>query len=137
MPINWKQNQPIVVYARLVLAENFPFFMSLGYSPHWSGIGGYVNRKTKSGNESAHIEGRAIDIYLRAAKPWEKELGNGLFDLFRLNSVALGVKHVIWNKKIWSAGKGLRSYENHDNGPHTDLCMSPLPEKAANNNRTD
>jgi hypothetical protein len=119
MPINWKQNQPIVVYARLVLAENFPFFMSLGYSPHWSGMGGYVDQTTKSGKESAHAEGRAIDIYLRAVKPWEKELGDGLFDLFRRNHVVLGVDHVIWNKNIWSL-KGLRPYENKDNGPHTD-----------------
>jgi len=120
MSINWKRNQPIVAHVRLVLAENFPFFMSLGYSLNWSGIGGYVDRTTKSGKESAHAEGRAIDIYLRAAKPWEKELGDGLFELFRRHHVDLGVDHAIWNKRIWSSNHGLRPYNNKSNGPHTD-----------------
>jgi hypothetical protein len=118
---NWKKNQPIVHYARTVLVLTFPILVRLGYSKHPSGIGGYVDRTTRSGGPSAHAEGRALDIYLSAFVPAEKRLGDGLFDLFRRNPHALGVDHVIWNRRIWSSDKGgPRPYTNAANGPHTN-----------------
>lgn len=121
MAIDWKQDQPIILQLRLVLVETFPFFTRLGYSKHWSGMGGFVDRTTHGGGFSAHAEGRAMDIYLSAFKADEKRLGDGLFDLFRTHSVALGVDHVIWNRRIWSRDKGgPRAYTNAANGPHTN-----------------
>jgi hypothetical protein len=121
MAINWKRNQPIIHYARTVLILTFPFLLRLGYGRHPSGMGGYVDRTTRSGGRSAHAEGRALDIYLSAFVPPEKQLGDGLFDLFGRNHHALGVDHVIWNRQIWSAAKGgPRPYLNVANGPHTN-----------------
>ncbi|MEZ5063704.1 MAG: hypothetical protein R3B81_03165 [bacterium] len=121
MGVRWKQDQPILLLLRVALVEQFPFLTRLGYSTHWSGIGGFVDRTTRSGGPSAHAEGRAADIYLSAFEPYEKMLGDGLLRLFGSNLTPLGVDHVIWNRQIWSAEKGgPRRYENKKNGPHTD-----------------
>ena len=121
MAINWNQNQPIVHHARTVLVLTFPMLTRLGYSTNPSGIEGYAKRTTHSGGPSAHAEGRALDIYVSAFVHAEKMLGDGLFDVFSKNHQVLGVDHVIWNRRIWSAAKGgPRPYTNAANGPHTN-----------------
>lgn len=96
MAIDWNRNQPIVKYLREWLPVMFPLITR---------VGGYNNRTTRFGTFSAHSEGRAADIYLNAFVAAEREIGDGLFKLFRRYASELGVDHVIWNTRIWSLDK--------------------------------
>lgn len=119
--VNWKGHQPIFYQLEMLMVESFPFLTRLGYGKHWSGMWAYVDRTQKNGKPSDHAEGRAVDIYLSAYEDGERQLGDGLFDMFKANGIALGVDHVIWNRRIWSQEKGgPRPYTSRENGPHDD-----------------
>ena len=80
---------------------------------------------------SLHGEGRAVDYYLDARDSAELAIGDRLVQWLLEPDAAgnahararrLGVQEVIWNGRIWSAGRrrdeGLRPYTGRD--PHTD-----------------
>jgi hypothetical protein len=67
--VNWAQDQPAPAHAIRVLKVNFPQVRNLGI---------YVCRNIKgTKTKSAHAEGRALDIGLRADRPAEKVIGDG------------------------------------------------------------
>ncbi len=115
MAIDWNRNQPIVKYLRVWLPRTFPLITR---------VGGYLDRERRKGGFSMHSEGRAADIYLNAFVPAEREIGDGLFTMFRRYAKELGLDHVIWNTRIWSVDKDSsfpwvsRLYTG--GGPHTD-----------------
>ena len=69
---------------------------------------------------SAHSEGRAADIYLRASYLPEKRAGDLLFRAFSRSAARLGVDHVIWNGQIWSASRGGPRHLPKDRNQHRD-----------------
>ena len=88
--------------------------------PQTRNLGIYNKRNVAGTNTpSAHAEGRALDIGLLVARPSEKVLGDQLFTLLINNAAELGLDHIIWNRKIWSAQHPtIRQYVGHS--PHTD-----------------
>ncbi|MFT7372527.1 MAG: hypothetical protein ACI9T9_001214 [Oleiphilaceae bacterium] len=123
MSINWNRNQPIILHLRSVLPRVFPVLTEPGHGLHSSGIGGYIARTTRSGNFSAHSEGRAADIFLNANDHYEAAVGCGLVKMFRLYATELGVHNVIWDRRIWSVSRGERQYtgSSHRNHIHVEF----------------
>lgn len=116
MAISWRRNQPMVKYLKRWLPRMFPLIKK---------VGGYANRTTARGSFSAHSEGRAADIYLRANIPEQKALGDALFKMFRERSRELGVHHVIWNRQIWSARRGgPRPYGGGSHRDHVHVAFT-------------
>lgn len=119
-----KGNQPIILHLREVLPKVFPVLKTktgVRKGVHKTGVGGYVDRKTKDGGFSAHSEGRAADIYLDWHNPYEKQIGDGLYAMFIENAKKLGVKNVIWNKRIWTVSNNQEaSYKEGKKGFHRD-----------------
>jgi hypothetical protein len=117
-PVNWRQNQPAPVHAIRMLKVNFPQVKDLGI---------YVCRNVKGTDvKSAHAQGRALDIGLRADRPAEKMIGDGIFRALIRAAHSSGIDNVIWNRQIWSQSHGgPRKWEGHyKNGvvktPHVD-----------------
>lgn len=76
---------------------------------------------------SLHGEGRAVDLGVR---PYGAKYGDELADLLRLNSAALGIQCIIWNKRIWSGYyKDWQDYNGIN--PHTDHLHVELSWGAA------
>jgi hypothetical protein len=94
--------------------------------PRIRGIGGRVNRATRTGGVSAHADGRAMDIYLNAKEDIELRLANKLCEFFQIHSIPLKIKYYIWNGCDWSPtliyrGKCHTYSGNNDaRGPHKD-----------------
>ena len=116
--VNWSQNQPAPTYAIRMLHVNFPQVKNLGI---------YVCRDIKGTNvRSAHAEGRALDIGLRADRPAEKLIGDGIFQTLIRAAGQSGIDNVIWNRMIWSLAHGgprpwVGTYKNGaPKNPHTD-----------------
>lgn len=78
-------------------------------------IGGYRDHGSVPGSD--HPKGRALD-YMTNNIPNGMKVGTALANDLIKNYKAWNVSYVIWNKHIWSPGKGWRRY----NGPsdHTD-----------------
>jgi hypothetical protein len=115
--VNWNQDQPIVKYLRRWVPAIFPVIHQ--NHPPGRGVGGYVARATAMGTPSAHAEGRAADIYLDANDVTQRQIGDGLFELFKTWHMELGVDNVIWNRQIWSVARGgPRHYTG--TSPHTN-----------------
>ncbi len=103
--------------------------------PQWSPpaeIGSSYNCRYVRGLEagkviSLHATGRALDIYLDVDIPFEKEIGDSIRDWLILNSTALGVQRVIWNREKWtSPGGGLSEYTGknaHNTHIHAELNL--------------
>lgn len=120
--INWNRNQPIIHFLRHWMPFYFPFIRGRGL--HDSGVGGFnsANREGHDGvirGPGAHKEGRAADIYIRAFRPNERSVGDGLFKIFMTHSRELGVESVTWNRQIWTndARGGPRPFGGD---PHTE-----------------
>ena len=116
--VNWAQDQPAPAHAIRVLKVNFPQVRNLGI---------YVCRNIKgTKTKSAHAEGRALDIGLRADRPAEKVIGDGLFHAIIRAAHRSGIDNVIWNRQIWSVGHGgprpwVGKYKNGaKKNPHID-----------------
>lgn len=106
-------SKPHVVFIMEILARQFPNII-------WK-IGGFKDRLTSEGHESAHASGRACDIYLDATDALDRTFGDLLFALFSNNAVDLKVDHTIWNSHIWSQASGGPTYFTEGNGgPHRD-----------------
>lgn len=74
--------------------------------------------------KSAHAEGRALDVHLRANHPDQRSLGDQRFRALVRKASFLGIDNVIWNREIWNreiwnrARGGPRLYNGKN--PHTD-----------------
>jgi hypothetical protein len=84
-------------------------------------------RNVKGTNvKSAHAEGRALDIGVRADRPGERLIGDLLFKAFIASAAKSGIDNVIWNRQIWSVQHGgprpFVGYYPHGGprNPHTD-----------------
>jgi hypothetical protein len=96
--INWTQEQPAPRQAIRMIHANFPRARNLGI---------YVCREIKGTNiKSAHAEGRALDIGIRADLPGEKIIGDQLFRVLIDSARKSGIDNVIWNHQIWSVSLG-------------------------------
>lgn len=62
-----------------------------------------------SSTRSLHAEGRAIDLYVSGAR------GRQVFDDMQGHP---GVQEVIFNRRIWTAARGVHAYNGQN--PHTD-----------------
>jgi hypothetical protein len=101
-----------------MIHANFPQVRNLGI---------FVCRNIKGTNvRSAHAEGRALDIGLRADLPAEKFVGDQLFRTLIDSARRSGIDNVIWNRQIWSISLGgPRPWIGHYKSgalknPHTD-----------------
>lgn len=111
MAIDWKKAQPGPKALWQAVHSQFPQTRLLGI---------YAARNVRgTQTPSAHAEGRALDIGLRADEAGEKALGDQLFAIFIRNAREAGIEHVIWNREIWSDTRGgPRGYTGVS--PHTD-----------------
>lgn len=80
-----------------------------------STIGGYREHGSVPGSD--HPKGRAIDLMINDIKNG-KATGTALANDIIKNYKAWDVSYVIWNRYIWSPGKGWRRYNGPS--PHTD-----------------
>jgi hypothetical protein len=117
-PTNWAQNQAAPTHAIRMIHANFPQVKNLGI---------YVPRNIKgTSTQSAHSQGRALDIGLNALKPEEKVVGDAIFHGLIRAAHRSGIDNVIWNRQIWSVQHGgPRPWGGtYSNGalknPHTD-----------------
>jgi hypothetical protein len=78
-------------------------------------IGGY--REHGSVPDSDHPKGRALDYMINNIKDGHK-VGTALANDLIKNYKSWNIKYVIWNRYIWSPGKGWRKYNGPS--PHTD-----------------
>ena len=92
------------------------------------GVGGYKPRSTEFGNPSLHASGRAAHIYVNTRNPLLRAIGDGLFQGFIDNAIALGVDHVIWNGQIWSTDHprilNYHGRERHEDHVHVGFTIS-------------
>lgn len=110
--IDWKRPQPLPSAVKDVLKANFPVIAKVGI----------YNDRNVAGTtkKSSHAEGRALDIYLSAAKPNERLVGDSLFDTMIESAAQSGIDNVIWNREIWSTAhpqrrpyKGKSAHRDH------------------------
>jgi len=116
--INWAKDQPAPQHAIRTIHANFPQVRNLGI---------YVCRNIKGTSvRSAHAEGRALDIGLRANHPGERFVGDQLFRALIESAPKSGIDNVIWNRQIWSISHGgprpwIGNYKGGAaKNPHTD-----------------
>lgn len=112
--VNWNQEQPAPKALWKLLRDNFAGILPKQH------LGIYVVRKVAgTSTPSLHSEGRAIDLPLVVTSAPQKLLADQLFLAFQATGISMGLDHVIWNRQIWSAGKGgPRPYTGAS--PHTD-----------------
>ena len=69
-------------------------------------LGGFAPGGVHSGHMkgSAHYEGRAIDIFVRPVSPENKRRGWAIAQYLVAQAVRLGIEHVIFDDRIWTAG---------------------------------
>jgi hypothetical protein len=115
---DWAQDQPAPRHAIRIIHANFPQVRNLGI---------YACRDIKGTHvRSAHAEGRALDVGLRAHIPGEKFIGDQLFRVLINSAPKSGIDNVIWNRQIWSVSHGgPRPWIGHYKSgglknPHTD-----------------
>jgi hypothetical protein len=79
-------------------------------------LGGFAPGGVTSGHMagSAHYEGRAIDVFFRPINDGNKIRGWSLAHFLVANAARLHIEHVIFDKRIWTAGResqnGWRDY---------------------------
>jgi hypothetical protein len=80
-------------------------------------LGGYAPGGVSSGHikGSAHYQGRAIDVFVRPVSGAQRRKGWAIASYLVAHAVRLHVDHVIFDKRIWSAGSrsesGWRDYD--------------------------
>jgi hypothetical protein len=96
--VRWDQDQPAPRHAIAFIHANLPQAKNLGI---------YVCRNVHGTSvKSAHAEGRALDVGLRANDPNERLIGDLLFHELIRSARASGIDNVIWNRQIWSVTHG-------------------------------
>ncbi|KAI1721027.1 hypothetical protein Ddc_07462 [Ditylenchus destructor] len=85
----------------------------------------YNNRNVRGGKTlSLHAEGRAVDLYAGAN-------GKAAFDHAVAIACNRGIQEVIYNRRIWTNGRGERAYNGVN--PHTDHVHIGLNRCGAQN----
>jgi hypothetical protein len=85
-------------------------------------VGGFAAGGVSTGHMkgSAHYEGRAVDVFVRPVSPANRARGWAMASYLVAHAGRLGVDHVIFDKRIWTAGarseSGWRDYDAPD-GP--------------------
>jgi hypothetical protein len=109
---------------REVLPKAFPVLMNRDkWTPSW-GISRPWPTPTRRGEPAGGhfggvlnkrvVKARAADIYLDAKKPYERRLGQLLFEAFIRRRAQLGIQFVVWNEQQ-STGEKVKAYpENAD-----------------------
>lgn len=123
---SYSNQRPIINYLREVMPRVFPILKNRP-GRHKSGVGGYHYRTLRHDTTklSTHAKGLAADIYLDWHAPYEKRIGNALYAMFISNADKLGVKNVIWNKKIWTASNNKeKSYKGGSHRDHVHVEFS-------------
>jgi hypothetical protein len=83
-------------------------------------MGGFASGGVSTGHMegSAHYEGRAVDVFVRPISTDNRRLGWAIAAYLVAQADRLGIKHVIFDGKIWTAGtpseKGWRDYDPGD-----------------------
>jgi len=83
-------------------------------------VGGFAPGGVTTGHQkgSAHYEGRAIDVFVRPISTANKRKGWAIAAYLLAQADRLGINHVIFDDKIWTAGaqseKGWRDYDPGD-----------------------
>jgi hypothetical protein len=90
-------------------------------------LGGFARGGVRNGHMpgSAHYEGRAIDVFVRPINAANKRQGWAMAAYLVAQADRLGVDHVIFDAKIWSAGRrseeGWRAYRPDTDGRPADV----------------
>ncbi|MCG3195506.1 MAG: hypothetical protein L6R30_07205 [Thermoanaerobaculia bacterium] len=69
------------------------------------------------------IKAKATGVYLDAARPYEKKLGDALFRWFLLYRMSLGIDFIVWNNEKSTPTGTIRKYhatKNTRSGRHED-----------------
>jgi hypothetical protein len=83
-------------------------------------VGGFAPGGVSTGHQkgSAHYDGRAIDVFVRPVNPDNKRKGWAIASYVVAHASRLDVDHVIFDKRIWTAGtrseSGWRDYDPGD-----------------------
>jgi hypothetical protein len=83
-------------------------------------LGGFAPGGVSSGHikNSAHYDGRAVDIFVRPVSPDHNRRGWAIASYLVAHASRLQVEHVIFDKRIWTAGSrsesGWRTYDPGD-----------------------
>ncbi len=82
-------------------------------------LGGYAAGGVTTGHMkgSAHYEGRAVDVFVRPLTPGNRRRGWAIASYLVAHAARLDVETVIFDRKIWSAGRstsGWRTYRPGD-----------------------
>jgi hypothetical protein len=83
-------------------------------------LGGFAAGGVSTGHRpgSAHYDGRAIDVFVRPVDADNKRKGWAIASYLVAHASRLGIDHVIFDKRIWSAGvrseSGWRDYDPGD-----------------------
>jgi hypothetical protein len=85
-------------------------------------MGGFAAGGVSTGHRpgSAHYDGRAVDVFVRPINPDNKRKGWAIASYLVAHAARLHVDHVIFDKRIWSAGarseQGWRRYDAGSRG---------------------
>lgn len=77
-----------------------------GGDRHFAGI--YANKPGE------HGEGRALDFWMDADNPAERQVGWNLAEFLRSNAGSYGIQTIIWNDRVWQSfnpGAGWQAYD--------------------------
>jgi hypothetical protein len=71
-------------------------------------LGGFAPGGVSSGHMkgSAHYDGRAIDVFVRPVSAATNRKGWAVASYLVAHAASLGIEHVIFDKRIWTAGSG-------------------------------
>jgi hypothetical protein len=81
-------------------------------------MGGFAAGGVSTGHRpgSAHYDGRAIDVFVRPINPDNKRKGWAIASYLVAHASRLDVDHVIFDKRIWSAGRSASGWRDYDPG---------------------
>ncbi|MCG3195501.1 MAG: hypothetical protein DIJKHBIC_04784 [Thermoanaerobaculia bacterium] len=115
---------------RQYLPKAFPVLMNRGNDQYRWGVSRPLKLGTPGrgghcgGMEDGRlIKAKAADVYLDAARPYEKKLGDALFRWLLLYRASLGIDFIVWNNEKSTSAGTIRNYhatENTRSARHED-----------------
>jgi hypothetical protein len=80
--------------------------------------GGYAAGGVSAGHMkgSAHYDGRAVDVFVRPVSAPNKRKGWAIASYLVAHASRLQVDHIIFDKRIWSAGRSEQGWRDYDPG---------------------
>jgi hypothetical protein len=81
-------------------------------------MGGFAAGGVSTGHRpgSAHYDGRAVDVFVRPINPDNKRKGWAIASYLVAHASRLDVDHVIFDKRIWSAGRSASGWRDYAPG---------------------